>query len=326
MFMEKIKVAFIYKPSDKFLTGNHFDNTTYYFFMKALRRNEKLDVSYFPEEKEIDVKPLENKFDIILIPGNHSSSTPELKRIKNLKIPVISRAGDFHFAKKYNTFEFHEKFKIDYYFNFMDKNYFYKFYPKDYKYKTIIFGIEPDQYKNLRPFKDRIKNRIVNSGALGNPSLKSRTFNKFMNPKRTGWYFYKLRTKCNKLPYVTHTRKIAQEYNNYSYIQLLSEFQTSIAATTHYPTIKYLESTAAGCLTFMEITNHNNGKYLGFKDRKTSIFINEKNYSERFEEYLNSINDPKWEEIANNGRKFTLTNFSNDVAVKSLISLIEKII
>ncbi len=324
--MEKIKVAFIYKPSDKFLTRDHFDNTTYYFFMKALGRNDKLDVSYFSEEKEIDVTPLEKHFDVILISGNHSFHTPELKGINNLKIPVVSRTGDFHFAERYNTFDFHEKFKIDYYFNFMDKNYFYKFYPKDFKYKTIVFGIEPDQYDKISPFRSRIKNKIINSGALGNSSLKSRIFNRIINPKRTGWYFYKLRTMCNNLPYVIHAREIAETYKNKSYIQLLSKYQASITATTHYPTLKYLESTAAGCLTFMEITEENNGKYLGFENDKTSIFINEKNYEEKFEEYLNSTSDPKWEEIARRGREFTLTKFSNDTAVKSLVSLLEKAI
>ena len=324
--MEKIKVAFIYKPSDRFLTGDHFDNTTYYFFMKALPRNEKLEITYISEEREIEAKPLEKKFDVILISGNHSFHTPELKGITHLKIPVVSRTGDFHFAKRYNTFEYHEKFKIDYYFNFMDRNYFYKFYPKDFKYKTIVFGIEPEQYKNLKPFKSRIKNKIINSGALGNSSLKSRAFNKIINPKRTGWYFYKLRTICNNLPYVIHSRDISQKYKNLSYIELLSEFQASITATTHYPTLKYLESTASGCLTFMEITNENNGKYLGFEDGKTSIFINEDNYTEKFQEYLNSTDDPKWKKIAERGKEFTMKNFSNDVAADSLASLLEEVI
>ena len=40
----------------------------------------------------------------------------------------------------------------------------------------------------------------------------------------------------------------------------------SITAHSLYPVIKYWESTAAGCLTFMEMTERNDGKYLGFKD------------------------------------------------------------
>ena len=52
--IKKIRIAFIYKRSNEFLTGKHFDNTTYYFFMKALPRNNYLDVSYFDAEKSFD--------------------------------------------------------------------------------------------------------------------------------------------------------------------------------------------------------------------------------------------------------------------------------
>ena len=81
--------------------------------------------------------------------------------IQNLKIPVISRVGDPHDAKRKNKFIFHEKFKIDYYFNFMDESYFYKYYPKNYNYKTIIFGLESSLYQDTKPYNDRIKNKIL---------------------------------------------------------------------------------------------------------------------------------------------------------------------
>ena len=99
--IKKIKIAFIYKGSNKFLTGNHFDNTTYDFFMKALSRNNCIDVSYFSAEKSFDTTKLKNKHDIILLSDNHSWGTPdELQGISNLDIPVISRVGDPHDAKK----------------------------------------------------------------------------------------------------------------------------------------------------------------------------------------------------------------------------------
>ena len=164
---KKIRVAFIYKASHQFYNKEHFDNTTYYFAMHALKRNENLEVDYFPAEKSFDATKLKGKYDIIML-GNHNQSTPnELIGIKQLNIPVIARCGDFHNAKKYNTIEFHEKYKIDYYYNFMSENYFYKFYPKDFKYKPIILGVEPSFYQNLKPFKDRVKNKILVTGALG---------------------------------------------------------------------------------------------------------------------------------------------------------------
>jgi len=323
---EKIRVAFIYKPSYKFLTGNHFDNTTYYFFMHALKRNPRLEISYFPEENKFDVKSLRKEFDVILVPENYNEGTPELIGIDNLDIPVVSRVGDPHDAKQKKKFEFHRKFKIDYYFNFMHESYFYKFYPKSYKYKTVILGLEPSLYNIEKQFKDRIKNRILNSGALGKMNLKSRVANRILNPNRSGWYFYKLRTLCNNLSYVDHSRDIEKKYSTNNYQYLLSQYCSAIAATTFYPTIKYWETSAIGCLTFMEITKENHGEYLGYKDNQSVIFINEKNYKEKFEEYLNDLDNPKWEEIANNGRNYSMEFLNNDVAAESLVDLFEKLI
>ena len=47
---KKTRVALIYKKNYTFFNEEHFDKTTYYFFMKALRRNNNLDVEFFPVE------------------------------------------------------------------------------------------------------------------------------------------------------------------------------------------------------------------------------------------------------------------------------------
>jgi len=320
-------VAFIYKPDYPFLTGQHFDNTTYYFFMKALKRNSKLDVEYFPSKQKFQISELKNNFDLILIPDNLNEGTPdELVGIRESNIPVISRVGDFHDVQRKGKLPYDKKYKIDYYFNFMHEDYFYKFYPKNLKYTTIIFGIEPELYENVPSFKNRKKNSILNSGAVGNSKLKSRLANKILNPKKSGWYFYNLRTKCNALEYVDYFGMKDNSYQYSNYFELLSKYRASIAATTFYPTIKYLESTASGCLTFMEITEKNNGSYLGFKDYKNAIIIDDENYKTKFKEYLNSSDDPKWELIAKAGQKFSLEKFSNDAAVESLVKLMNDIL
>ena len=324
--IDKIKVAFIYKPSNQFLTGNHFDNTTYDFFMNALPRNKTLEMTYFPAEKYFDTYQLKDKFDIILLPANHSAGTPDiLNGISSLDIPVISRVGDPHVALKTKKIMFHEKYNIDYYFNFMSENYFHEFYPKHFKYKTIIFGLESTLYKNVKNFQDRIKNKILNSGAVGKSTIKSRIANRILNPKRSSWYFYKLRTLCNNLPYVVHTGMIKKKYIYDDYPALLSKYRAAIAATTFYPTIKYWEISAAGCLPFMEITNLNKGNYLGYENYKTAIFINEKNYKDKFEEYLSDPDNVCWQKIAEQSREYTLTNLNNDKAVESLIELMRSL-
>ena len=325
--IKKIRIAFIYKRLNEFLTGKHFDNTTYDFFMKALPRNNYLDVSYFNAEKSFDTTKLKDKYDVILLSDNHSGGTPdELQGIHSLNIPVISRVGDPHDAKETQKILFHEKYEIDYYFNFMHESYFYKFYPKDFKYKTIIFGLETKLYQNVKNFKDRIKDRILNSGAVGKSSIKSRVANRILNPRRSGWHFYKLRTLCNNLPYVDYTGMIGNKFIHDDYQSLLSRYRATIAATTFYPTIKYWEISAAGCLTFMEITDKNKGAYLGYEDNKTAIFINEKNYKNKLEEFLSEPDNPKWEKIANAGRKFTMEELNNDKAVESLVNLMKKVI
>jgi len=320
--MNKIRVALIYKSSYSFLSGSHFDNTTYNFFMHALKRNQNLDVTYFPSENSFDMNKVRGKFDIILLPNNNTDGTPDkLVGIENIGIPVICRTGDPHWAKKYNQFRFHEEWKIDCYFNFMHEEYFYKFYPRKFNYKTIIFGLEPSLYQNLTPFKERIRDKILNSGAVGKPGIISRITNRVLNPHRSGWYFYKLRTMCNDLPYVVHSGMIGSKYINDDYARLLSRYRTAIAATTFYPTIKYLEVPAAGCLTFMEITEKNHGRYMGHKDDHTAVFINEKNYKDKFEEFLSDTTNPKWEDIANNGRKHVMENLNNDIAANALAEL-----
>tara|TARA_B100001559_G_scaffold316793_1_gene320880 strand:+ start:383 stop:1366 length:984 start_codon:yes stop_codon:yes gene_type:complete len=322
----KIRVALIYKDDYQFLSGKHFDNTTYYFFMHALRRNKNLDVKYYPAQKKFDCLQLKNKTDIILLPINDISGTPdELEHIKELDIPVVSRIGDPHYVKKFNNLEFHEKWGIDYSFNFMHKDYFHQFYPKNFDYKEIIFGLEPNLYNQINSdYDNRIKNKILNSGAIGKSNIKSRVANKILNPKRSSWYFYKLRTMCNNLNYVIHARDLPNQ--NLSYQQHLSQYLAAIAATTFYPTIKYWETAGSGCLTFMEITKLNRGDYLGFQDGVNAIFINEKNYKQKFSEFLEDPNNPKWVNIAKEGQIFASKKFNNDYAVDNLVLLFTELL
>ena len=210
---KKIRVALVYKKSYNFFQPDHFDRTSYDLFFKALKRNRQLEISYYPCEKKFDVSKIKGKCDIILLPNNRivdygdgsTDGAPDaLIGIKNSNIPVISRTGDPHVAKKYNQIELHEKFKIDCYWSLQPKSYFYKFYPKHFLYKEILWGLEPSLYKNLKSYKSRIKNKILNSGNVGRNDLKSKFGHIFSKDINSALYFYKLRTMCNKLPYVDY--------------------------------------------------------------------------------------------------------------------------
>ena len=125
MHDKKIRVALVYKKTYNYFQPDHFDRTSYDFFFKALKRNKQLEISHYPCEKNFDVSKIKGMCDIILLPNNRvvdygdgstDGAPNELIGIKELGIPVISRTGDPHDAKKYNQIEFCEKNKIDYLF------------------------------------------------------------------------------------------------------------------------------------------------------------------------------------------------------------------
>ena len=280
------------------LTGNHFFTTSYHFFMNSLQRNSDIEVSYIQSGKSFDAMRLEKNFDVILLYEN--SFTPcnpnELKNIKKLEIPVVARVGDLHNSRHFDVSESHEKYGITSYFGYQHEDNFYKYYPKKFDYTIIVFGLETSLYQNLLPFSKRIKKRILISGAVGNTKFLSKLFNQFKNPENA-LNHYKLRTLCNKLSYVDYTSTLQHEFIGDKYPLLLQKYQSAIAATTANYTQKYLEIPAAGCLSFMEVTDKNHANYLNFKDGENAIFINERNYQQKFEEFLESSDNPICEQI-----------------------------
>jgi len=326
---KKIRVALVYKKSYNFFQPDHFDRTSYDLFFKALKRNRQLEISYYPCEKKFDVSKIKGVCDIILIPNNRTDGCPDtIIGIKNSSIPIISKTGDPHDTKKYNQIEFCEKNKIDYLFSHHPDSLIYKYYPKNIKHKTIIYGLEPQLYQNVSPFKTRIKDRILITGKMGRTDLRNRIANYVLNPGRSGWYLYKLRTLCKELDYIEYNgiKEKLSDNKNQDYPAYTSKYRAIIAATTFYPTLKYWENSAAGCLTFMEITKKNNGYFLGYKDNETAIFIDEKNYKEKFQQYVSDPDNPKWEQIANAGREYTMNNLTNEQAVISLVELMKEMI
>ena len=326
MYDKQIRVALVYKKSYNFFQPDHFDRTYYDFFFKALKRNRELEISYHPCEKKFDVSKIKGACDIILVSNNRTDGCPDiLTGIKNSDIPVISRTGDPHDAEKYNQIEFCEKNKIEHLFSHHPDSLIYKYYPKNIKHKTIIYGLEPQLYQNVSPFKTRIKDRILITGKMGRTDLRNRAANYILNPGRSGWYLYKLRTLCTKLNYVEYRGMKGKKYVDEDYPTYTSKYRAIIAATTFYPTLKYWENAAAGCLTFMEITKKNDGYFLGYKDNETAIFINEKNYKEKFQQYIDDPDNPKWEQIANAGREYTMNNLTNEQALISLVELMKEL-
>jgi hypothetical protein len=322
---EKIKVALIYHKNNIFLTGKHFDNTYYNFFIKALDRNENLEIHKIITGDVFDCTELGTKFDAVLLWENSPFGMPkELIGIENLKIPIIAKAGDPVRAKK--SARLHKKWNISGYFHFFHEDFFHEIYPKNFRYKKIIFGLEASVYENVKPFNDRIKNKILLSGAIGRKRIISKLISYYRSFKWNPYKFYHLRNLCHELDIVDYTPTLNHQYVNDKYPKLLEKYASVIAAASYSPCIKYWENTAAGCLTFMEITDKNRGKHIGFEDGISAIFINEENYQEKFKEFLEDSENPKWKEIAEKGRQYALKNLNNDNASKSLELFIKDLI
>lgn len=323
----KIRVSFIYKNCLGLSENNFFTQHRNLFF-KALRRNKNIETSYYLCDNVFDVSEIQDQTDVILLYEDQNfwaNCVPDdLMGIKNSSIPVIAKIGDPWDGTKYDVKASNEKYKIDGYFGTYASDFFYKYYPNNFKYKCIFYGIEPSLYDELIPFEKRIKDKILNSGAIASTKLTNRIFAKLTKGEGDPMKHYKLRTMCNRLPYVDYTTTLGHEYVGDKYPLLLQKYSASIAATTDIYTMKYFEMPAAGCLTFMEVTDKNYAKNLGYKDDETAIFINEKNYIEKFEEYLNDVNNPKWKQIAYSGREFAMKNFNNDAGVQSLVEFIKE--
>ncbi len=298
--------------------------------MNALKRNDQIDISFIKSENVFDVKTMNKNFDIVLLYENANTGddcVPEtFIDIEKLELPVLAKVGDPQRAKEFSPKKYHEKYKIDAYFGLTHEDIFYQYFPRNYKYKVVVYGLEPALFQTVLPFNSRIGAKILNSGAVASLKLRNRLFCKLTKGDSDPMIHYKLRTLCNKLSYVHYTSPLEHEYRGDKYTQLLQKYRASIAATTTYPTMKYLEIPASGCLAFMEITKNNRGSYLGFEDEKNAIFINEKNYQEKFESYLSDVDNPKWKEIANSGREYVMNNLTNDHAVNSLVELMEEFV
>ena len=319
-----------YSSASLYMMGRSYSKSRYYFFNHAIFRNKNLEVDYLDTLNNFDVSKLNDTYDVILLPGVDLSAVLSLSGIKNYSIPVIASAGDPHAILVNDMLSWIDSLKVDRFFDLYAPESFYEYYPKHFKYDVIHMGLEPSLYDASVcevPWNIRTSDKITISGVLDKPNIIHKLYYRvyLKRPKAlSSDYHYKLRTKCSRLPYVIHTRDIYPNQTTTELPRILSRFRSAIAATTTFPTAKYKETPAAGCLTFMEITNRNYGSFLGFKDGKNAIFIDESNYKEKFQEYLDNPDDSRWERIAQEGRQHALENLSNDRGVEMLIGIMRK--
>jgi len=318
--MNPLRIAFIYREGQKFLSGNYKDNTFYHFFFSALQRCEDVQIRYFKSQRVFNASVLKGSCDVVILFDVIDWGAPELiLNLDKLKVPIVLNCGDCHQADYRPSRcngklrpELAKKYGVTHCFFQHAPEYFYKFWPKEFEYYQLFFGVEKELYENLQPFANRRKEVILNSGEL-----------------RVQGNFYVLRRLVNQLPFVSKPifnknnvgNSTGDNFNN-----LLQKYRASVAACTTCTVMKYIEIPAAGCLTFMEVTNQNNADKLGFIDNETCIYINEQNYEDKMRLYMSTIDDPIWEMIAEEGRKFILKNYTNDIQAIRFVNWLRTII
>jgi len=296
----KLKVAFIYEKSNKSLTIDYYHSNAYRFFMDGLLKSSRLETTAIPFNKRIDCSNL-NGFDVLVFFNLNSGEYFGIDKVDAFK---IVRSPDSHNIDS-RWISLCRNGNINHAFNNQTKIYARKFLPKDIRYHQIIFGINKEVY-NTKPFSLRRKDKILLSGTLWSS------------------YFYNLRRKCWQLKCVEYIP--VNRNNPGSYSDVLTQYRAAIAACTFYSVAKYWELPACSCLTFMEVNAENGCGELGFVDGHNAIFINEDNYKERLEEFINDPDNPKWETIAANGRQFVLENYENEIQLNKLIDIFESCI
>ncbi len=295
-----LKVALVYLKDTRGLSGHHYINHGYRFFVQGILPSPRIEAEACPIIAGGDCRLL-SKYDVLLffhLRGIKYTSA-NYQYLDSVKAVKIAKGLDAHDMTPERIGELRQ-WGIDTIVNMCSVKYARHFIPDDIAYHQFMFGINKDFFK--APQWDlRRKDKILLTGVS--------------NPK-----YYYLRGLCADTPQVKYV-KPAAGHKNKQYAKLLGSYQAGIAACTVDAVYKYCESPATGALTFMEVNDINGCEELGYTDGENAIFINEDNYKAKFAEYMADVDNPKWQAIAERGREYTLQRWENQVEVDRLIDL-----
>lgn len=304
--MYKLKVGIIYQSNNDRLMpekGKWHNLHNKSFFIDGLSENNRIEYTKCCIKKsEVDCSQFTNFDVLILFPWGQSFLT--MNNLHKVNAPKILRLPDAHSVTKEWMENWREQ-NIKHFVSNTCVKYTRKYLSEEFNFYNIIFGMKPLSV-DLIKFNSRRKDKILLTGKIGN--------------KRC----YKLRKVCTSIPEINYIKE-SPVYVREKYNILLSSYQASIAACTVMPVNKYFEIPACGTLSFMEVNEVNGYEEFSFIDRKNAIFITKDNYVERFNEFLNNPDDPKWEQIALNGRNLIEREYSNKVQVNKFIDILYQI-
>lgn len=327
---EPVRIAFVYRPSWGYWRPDYTINTRYEFFFNALARAKHAKVGYFGSERPVDAKELKGRWDVILC-TNSALGTPRIANVAESGMPVVAQTHDPHLVKELDMMRDMQEHRVSCCFGFMPREYFHKYFPKSCRYELVRWGLETRLFKDA-PFGPRKKDRVLLTGKLGRRGLVKRIIHAASRRGQSEVAAnYRLRRACAGLPGVDYSGRdpVTGRYLNggkRTYAEHLSGYRAAVAAAGLYPTAKYWETPAAGCLTFMEVNRKNGADRLGYRDMESAVFIDAKNYKERISQYLESPDDPSWERIAGAGRRHAAENLSNDRAAEALVGICRSLV
>ena len=274
------------------------------FFIDGLSENNRIEYTKCSVEKsEVDCSQFMDFDVLILFPWGKNFLT--MHNLHKVKVPKVIRLPDAHSVTKEWMKNWREQ-NVKHFISNTCVKYTRKYLSEEFNFYTIIPGIIPFSV-DLVKFNSRRKDKILLTGAMGN--------------KRC----YALRRVCASTLGVVRVRE-KPAWIREKYSILLSSYRASIAACTVMPVYKYFEIPACGTLCFMEINEVNGYEEFSFIDKENAIFITKDNYRERFNEFLDNPDDPKWEQIALNGRDLIEREYSNKVQVNKFIDILYQIV
>lgn len=291
-----MRIAFIHKHHN-YLTDTYFSQQ-YRIFQRGLIRAGVDDI----EIKSDEINASNYNYDVLILLG-----------VKGDKIPYIKNTGDKKLvACTHDCHSIDEEFRdmaqcmgIKHFFYHHPEKYFRKFADSDWKYKRVFMCIEPDWYKNVVPWKHRVKNKILLTGCINDDK------------------HYKLRRVCKDLDCVRYIPR-SKYFEGMNFVNLLNGYCASIAACSTVTVNKTLESMAAGCLTFVECNDDNGWEEFLHILPDFSFIADDEYYWHNLNSFVGSSNILLHENYGINASEKVLEWYGIDRQVKNLLEWIRE--
>ena len=308
---------------------DHPIKVEYYFFEHAIFSSKKLEVQQLDTLNRISISKLEEYYYGILILSMDIVTSFALKNVKDYNIIAITESCDLYCIIVQNVTKLANNLKIEWFFDFYPSVTFHKFYLKHFQYDVTHAGLELLLCTNEILCKERTANKTTIYGMADEKLniVRMLCHNIYIRKLKIllPSLQYKLRMKCNNLLYVVHTYEVDPSQSGKQLSNVLFIFRTTIVATTAYHTIRYKETPATECLTFMEsIKKNHTALHLEFTDDKNDVFVDETNYLKKSQECLDSKDSLRWKKMAHKGRRHVLENLSNCNDIEKLVNVMCK--